>query len=64
MLMPGSVLKRLCGELTEAVHRVSGVVKSLKEAVDSRELQNCHRSWRDCRKFDVAIPLHGLLQAT
>jgi hypothetical protein len=62
--MPGSLLKRLCRKLTEAVHRISGVVKGLKEAVHPRELQNRRRARRDGRKFDVAIPLHGLLQAT
>jgi hypothetical protein len=48
----------------EAAHRIRGVVESLKQPVNACEFQSGRRHRRKGREFDVAIPLHGLFQAT
>jgi hypothetical protein len=51
-------------KLVEAVHRVRGVVKSFEKTPHPGKFQNRRSAWRDRRKLDVAIALHGLFQDT
>jgi hypothetical protein len=63
-LTPKTLLKRFCRESGEAVYRVGGAVKSLEEMFYPCEFQSRRCVRWDCRKFDIAVPLHSLFQAS
>jgi hypothetical protein len=64
MVVSKGLLERLCRELVEAVYRISGALKNLEDMIRSCQFENRRCSRRDHCEFDIAIPLHGFLQAT
>jgi hypothetical protein len=63
MVVSKGLLERICRELVEAVYRVNGTLESLEDMVHPCQFENRRRSRRDLCEFDIAIPLHGCLQA-
>ena len=57
------MLEAVDGELVKAVDSLGDGVKGLEQTMDSGQFQSGGGADRKAGEFDVAIALHGLLQA-